>query len=126
MCKGSAKQHTALSGQLLFRNTAAGLEELGQLIAELESGFIAEKIQMTSHTDQTPILQDIDLALQTIAELGALLLRVSDAPIAQQSVSRQDIVSPMKLERLRDMIGSDGRHRTPLQRDHTKSDMQLF
>jgi hypothetical protein len=109
----------------LIEKTAVALGELGILVYDLEEALIGSLHDARLDQNKALLAQDIDLISQTVSELNALLARMALHTPNNLHLSVKDIVEPIKLERLRQLILSEGKTVQGLRRKHPEA-MQLF
>ena len=92
----------------LLRRTGISIGHLGQTVLDIEhhimEGAGASGLALETVRD----LQALDFLKQATDDIAALLDRVAEAIPQTISVRRSDLIDPMKLEELRDAIGSGG------------------
>ncbi|MBE0414248.1 hypothetical protein, partial [Yoonia sp.] len=90
----------------LLGRVALALEDLGQMIVEVET-IILDDLQAERPDDLVRLpIQHLDHALQTIAELGQLMQRLSEQEMQIDQFSLTDMISPIRLERLRHLLAN--------------------
>jgi hypothetical protein len=103
----------------VMSNAAVALGDVSQILHNLEVDVATNAINQKSSYLSPIVLQDIDLISQSISELQRLLDRMStQSTFAEQSVS-YDVISPIKLEKLRLLImHGDPSHGADTPQDH--------
>ncbi|MEL7178595.1 MAG: hypothetical protein AAFN63_02080 [Pseudomonadota bacterium] len=88
-----------------LRQTGRYVQRMGHIVLELEDKLFAQQDDQALGVEDKQGLQSLDLLKQTADELAALLERLADAVPKDLSIDRDDILHPMKLQEIRDMIG---------------------
>ncbi len=88
-----------------LRQTGRCVLRMGHMVLELEDQLLAQQDDQAHALEDTQSLQSLDLLKQTADELAALLERLADAVPKDLFMDRDDILHPMKLQEIRDMIG---------------------
>ncbi|WP_375254825.1 hypothetical protein [Yoonia sp.] len=115
----------AIGTQDLLRNSAHVFGEISHLLSEMEVRLDRET--GTSGISANALLgQDFDLLSQTVEELRDMFLRLSEISEIDSPVSYADVLAPIKVARLRDLMGTANSPLPSLQRKVDKPLIQLF
>lgn len=88
----------------LIENTAFAMGELGNIVSRFEAA-LTEKSQNGQLTEDVVLCaQDLDLISQIITELRGLLNRIASQTPENFQVSLDDVLHPVRLERLRQTL----------------------
>lgn len=90
----------------ILKNASYAMTDLGVLVHQLEAQLLGDDRTSCRKPDEVPSLQMIDVLSQTIGEIAALLDRLDRNIVHPVDVDRTIIVSPIKIERLRSIIGT--------------------
>lgn len=111
----------------VVRNVAQAVQQLGKAIVELEDGLIAVNAhkQRPSSSQVNP-LQELDLLFQMAEEISLLLSRLADQIPTDDEIAACDIVSRVRLERLRTMFETTQSPHQPRSQEHQTPRIMLF
>jgi hypothetical protein len=110
----------------VIKNTASALEGLSGLIDSLEKRLLGVPHNIAKAPDLSIHHQDIDLISQTVEELRHLLLRLASITSETERISVDDVIIPIRLERLRAIVLSGAAVSDGLSSHNASSSMQLF
>lgn len=110
----------------IIKNTASALEGLGGLIDGLEDRLLGAPLSKGMAPYLSVHHQDIDLISQTVEELRHLLLRLASVTCETERISVNDIITPIRLERLRTIVLSGAAVLDGPSSRNASSSMQLF
>ena len=88
-----------------LRQTGRCVLRMGHIVLDLEDQLLTRQDRQAQGVEDTQSLQSLDLLKQTADELAALLERLADAVPKDLLMDRDDILHPVKLQEIRDMIG---------------------
>lgn len=100
-----SKVDERVSLAVCLQRTSRCLAQLGHTILELERGLLDAADPTYTAFDQTQGLQSLDFLKQATDDIAALLQRVAETVPDCTSVNQTDVVDPMKLRELREVIG---------------------
>ena len=111
-CRGpivSVAAETTVEDRLVLatslRQTGRCVLRMGHIVLDLEDQLLTRQDRQAQGVEDTQSLQSLDLLKQTADELAALLERLADAVPKDLLMDRDDILHPVKLQEIRDMIG---------------------
>lgn len=89
---------------VVLRNTATAMRDVHGKLAELEEAVLTAVSQSPDVSMEPKTVQQFDLVIQTVSEIGLLLDRLSAQPKPSITVDQNQVAGPIKLETLRMMI----------------------
>ncbi len=102
--QSSDDEHVLLADTL--RRTGQCVYGLGQKVLHLERQFLDHHTPIGNLAEATQGLQAIDFLKQATDDIAALLDRLADAMPSSPTMVRAEVFEQMKLQELRDVIGS--------------------
>lgn len=82
------------------------MQDLGKMITAVEANILDGFQTNGSEITVPPHIQRLDLALQMIEELSKLMQRLSNHPLPEVRFSADSMITPIRLERLRNLIAT--------------------
>ena len=110
----------------ILSNAAIGMAELARLVHHLEDAIFDDEDQQTGLRNQPALHQDIDLITQTIAEFRDLIIRLAAHTAKEPQLAPQDIIAPIRLEKLRNLIAHGESKSTASALKHGPQEIDLF
>ncbi len=110
----------------LLANTAVCLRHSHKLVSSLEDDFFGNGMPSSVDPAQTARLQPIDLLSQTLDEISALLERLAIEIPADYCICHETVVTPVKLETLREIMGQEKEHSTVEPTARERKPIELF
>ena len=114
-----------LNTQHVLRNSGHALGEVSDLLSILEVR-LEQHAATCGMSEGTLLCQDFDLLCQTIDEMRLMFTRLSHSPGIDAPVSFADVIAPIKVADLRDLISTVSSPLPSLQRESAQPSMQLF
>lgn len=110
----------------ILSNAATGMAELARLVHHLEDAIFDGEDQQTGLLDKPALHQDIDLITQTIAEFRDLITRLAAHTAKEPQLATQDIIAPIRLEKLRNLIAHGESNSTASALKNGPQEIDLF
>lgn len=110
----------------VVRNTGHTLRELSNIVGQLESQLLQDIARLKATHTSLAALQSIDLLAQSVTEIAAMLDRLEPVLPSTLMIDANEVVMPIRLENLRNLIGGDDPLPRTLSQDRDVRGIAMF
>lgn len=110
----------------ILANSATAMSAIKELVYDIELQFLDRPSRVNIGIPTQPKLQNLDLLSQSIQEVEMLLKRLSTLQLQSIIIQNRDIIAPIRLEYLRNIIRDGAKSIHQLAHNKNGSDISLF
>ncbi|KQB95396.1 hypothetical protein AL073_16220 [Loktanella sp. 1ANDIMAR09] len=119
-------RNTEVSLSQVLQQTGTCLTQLSEKILDLEHTIWGVPTPLGEHVTHANALQALDFMKQATDDLAGLLERLGNAVPPAFAISESDVISPMKLEILRQVISTNANDLNAVENHMEKQEVELF